>query len=233
MQSTSVALLTRRGFVGSGVRRTAAATLLSSVTMTRCAAPPPGELQPAREEHKLTGIESTAPSEALAPLDAQRLLATVQGPQGQGLAGRISEDLGKTWSEPFFYRQMGKPMQGGVYPERTTVRLQSGELGMVYYTVAESPAGYAMRQWFYATSSDEGKNWSAGSALDVPVPHDPAKGIYSAFLFGDLHATLRRPLGGSGVLVYGRPKPRDTTSGAVSCSWIRLGAESGVRRAPV
>ena len=184
MKSTSLALLTRRGFVGSGFRRTAAATLMSGFMMTRCAAPPSGEPQPAREEHKLTGIESTAPSEALAPLDGQRLLATVQDPQGRGLAGRISEDLGKTWSEPFLYRQRGKPMQGGVYPERATVRLQSGELGMVYYTVAESPAGYGMRQWFYATSSDEGKNWSAGSALDVPVPHDPAKGIYSAFLFG-------------------------------------------------
>ena len=61
MKSTSLALLTRRGFVGSGFRRTAAATLMSGFTMTRCAAPPSGEPQPAREEHKLTGIESTAP----------------------------------------------------------------------------------------------------------------------------------------------------------------------------
>ena len=185
MKSTSPALLTRRRFIGSGAQRTAAAAaLMSSVTLTRCAAPPADEPQPARDEHKLTGMESTAPSEALVPLDDQRLLATVKGPQGQGLAGRISEDLGKTWSEPFLYRQQGKPMEGGVYPERAAVRLQSGELGMVYYTVVKSPAGYSMRQWSYASSSDDGENWSAGSALDLPVAHDPSKGIYSAFLFG-------------------------------------------------
>ena len=136
---------------------------------------------PEPKEQRLTGLQSTAPSETLVELDDQRLLATVEGPSGV-----ISEDAGMSWSEPFRYQQNGKPFEGSVYPDRAVARLNNGHLGMVYYQEGTAPAGYQTRQWYFASSSDEGHDWTEGNPIDMPLAYDRDKGVYYAYFWGSL-----------------------------------------------
>ena len=123
----------------------------------------------------------TLPSDTICELDDNRLLATGKGP-----VGYLSEDAGRTWSDPFPYMQDGSPldanhMTGGV------LRLQTGDLGMVYQkSVDVQAAGYDTICWYFARSSDEGRNWGPGAQIDMPAPSDPSKMIGAQHMWGNL-----------------------------------------------
>ena len=91
-----------------------------------------------------------------------------------------------SWSEPFRYQQNGKPLEGNVYPDRAVARLNNGHLGMVYYREDTAPGGYQVRRWYFASSSDEGRNWSEDHPVDMPLAYDRDKGVYYAYFWGSL-----------------------------------------------
>lgn len=95
-------------------------------------------------------------------LDDERLLAPAgddETPQGS-----ISTDLGKSWSDPFLMKQGDGNLKGR---PRSLLKLEDGRLGAVYGVVddASSPPH---QTWFFAISDDDGRTWSAGTALDQP-----------------------------------------------------------------
>ncbi len=117
----------------------------------------------------------------ISELDENRLLITGEGPSGY-----ISEDAGRTWDAPFPYLQGGKPLEGGPM-KRGIIRLDTGDLGMVYVKKEEvaKSADYDTRGFYFATSGDDGKNWSDGVPLDMPREHDLEKGIFHV-MWGNL-----------------------------------------------
>jgi hypothetical protein len=123
-------------------------------------------------------------------LDRDRLLATLS-PESRywtlgALRGAISTDSGRTWGEPFPYLQRGAPLVGTPFPARPMLRLRSGALGLVYSTEEKSPFGYTVRRWLFATSTDEGRNWGNGNAIDAPAIFDQDSGAYLQFPWGDV-----------------------------------------------
>ena len=137
----------------------------------------PGKLS----ESRLEGFKTTAPSSVFGELDDRRLLFSVDGPSGV-----VSDDAGRTWSKPFRYMQEGKPLAGMPMAGRATARLSSGDLGMVYATEEKHGKGCTLRRWFYASSRDDGRSWTAGSPIDVPATFDITHGTYVQFLWGAL-----------------------------------------------
>ncbi|PYV18409.1 MAG: hypothetical protein DMG07_03985, partial [Acidobacteria bacterium] len=137
----------------------------------------PGKLS----ESRLEGFKTTAPSSVFGELDDRRLLFSVGGPSGV-----VSDDAGRTWSKPFRYMQEGKPLAGMPMAGRATARLSSGDLGMVYATEEKRGKGCTLRRWFYASSRDDGRSWTAGSPIDVPATFDITHGTYVQFLWGAL-----------------------------------------------
>ena len=132
--------------------------------------------------------QGSVPNARLAALDDTRLLATVDGP-----AGIISTDAARTWSAPFPYLQSGKPLQGIPH---SVLKLRDGRLGMIYAkkeTVKGGSYVTPIRTWMYSHSEDDGKNWSAGVALDLPARYEDDKdspgenkGVHVAYPFGDM-----------------------------------------------
>ena len=119
--------------------------------------------------------EGTTPAPgSIGGLDEDRLLLTGDGP-----VGYISKDAGITWSEPFRYMQNEKPLVGTPMKVGIT-RLNTGDLGMVYFKEEEFPhtANYKTRGFYYAVSSDDGKTWTDGTPMDIPREFDLEKGIF-------------------------------------------------------
>ena len=176
----------------------------------------------------LVVFEGRAPSGMIEELDGDRLLATLSPGSKYwtfgALRGAISTDSGRTWSEPFPYLQRGAPLVGTPFPARPMLRLRSGALGLVYSLEEKSPFGYAVRRWLFATSSDDGCNWSDGHAVDAPAIWDPQMGVYLQFPWGDV-VQLR-----SGRLLlpaYSSARPRIRTASSPKLASI---IEAGSRR---
>lgn len=141
--------------------------------------------------------EYDSPSRVVVELDDERLLAVSEPgnwknsgkPRGfngkQGLWGQISEDVCKTWGEPFRFSQQGNPMDGTPSAGCSLVLLADGRLGMCYF-VREDPgaAGYRTRTWYFAISEDDGHTWTDGYRIDIPGGDDVALGKFDQFLFG-------------------------------------------------
>ena len=87
----------------------------------------------------------------------------------------ISDDAGVTWSEPFRMRQAGRPLEG---TSVVILRLADGRLGMVYGKEVGESSGVRTRSFLFATSTDDGKNWSGGSPIDAPLAYSPETGTY-------------------------------------------------------
>ena len=131
---------------------------------------------------KTVAYEGVLPATGgISELDEDRLLITGNGP-----CGYISEDAGRTWNAPFRYMQEGKPLVGNPM-KKGIIRLNTGDLGMVYTREVEIPyaASHGSRCSYFAASTDNARNWIAGIPLDIPTPHDSRKGIFQV-LWGNL-----------------------------------------------
>jgi hypothetical protein len=125
--------------------------------------------------------EGDCPSRIVVELDDERLLAVRE----KELWGQISEDVGRTWSEPFRFEQGGHPMAGQPSAGCSLVLLSDGRLGMAYFVREESgAAGYRTRTWYFAISEDDGHTWSDGHRVDMPGGDDTDMGKFDQFMFG-------------------------------------------------
>ena len=155
--------VTRRQFLRRSGRLGSAA---AGTALLSASAGAVGRSAEAGSETASVYFEGSVPSTRIAELDQERLLATIES---EKLKGVISSDAGKSWGPPFAYLQNGKQLDG--FPQ-SILRLSNGELGMIYIKnriIKTASYNTPTRMWFFATSSDEGKTWSAGVPLDLPV----------------------------------------------------------------
>lgn len=124
--------------------------------------------------------------ERLLPEGYGRILATLSNGRLLALvkynSGSLSNDGGETWGNPFPFFQEGKRLN----PFRNhLVQLKGGILGMVY-TRSLSVGSSDHRNLCFATSRDEGRNWSPGSDIDLPGPGSGTSGAFLQVPFGRL-----------------------------------------------
>ena len=128
-----------------------------------------------------TEHEAICPSNVVIELDNERLLAV----QAEELWGQISEDVGKTWTNPFRFTQNGSPMNGKPSGGCSLVLLSDGRLGMCYYVQGDSnAASYETRLWKFTISEDEGHSWGDAYPIDIPGGHDLSMGKFDQYLWG-------------------------------------------------
>ena len=127
--------------------------------------------------------------EALLPAGSGRILAALDGGHLLTLmndnSASLSRDGGETWGEPFPLLQQGKPMN---VARNHLVPLKGGTVGMVYAEeLSGAPARHAdHRVLRFASSRDGGRNWSAGSDIDLPGPGSGSSGAFLQVPFGRL-----------------------------------------------
>ncbi len=93
-------------------------------------------------------------------------------PPPHPLQANFSKDGGRTWSDPVSLRlEDGSDLVGFLCP--SLVRMRSGKLGMVQEQTAwDFNQGSARIKATFHASSDEGKTWSAGVALNARRPRE-------------------------------------------------------------
>ena len=131
-----------------------------------------------KEKNRTVVFEGETPVlGSIGAIDENRLLLVGDGPEGDP-TGYLSEDAGVTWGAPFRFMQSGKPLEGTPMKVGIT-RLDSGELGMVYFKEETFPhtANYKTRGFYYAASTDDGKTWTGGIPMDIPREFDLDKGV--------------------------------------------------------
>jgi hypothetical protein len=138
-------------------------------------------MEPLGKTTELAEFRGVAPSTLVSEMDDKRLIVI-----GDGMTGQITLDSGRNWGTPFQYMQEGAPMEPSLN-KGNILRLQDGRLATVYSRQENhSTANYKTRTWYFTTSDDDGKNWTKGTALDIPAMYDLDKGFFVNFLWGNL-----------------------------------------------